>query len=168
MMTDRLYLRPFALTDAEDVYALNADPAVLRYTGDEPFASVAAARAFLETYDQYERYGYGRWAVIDHVHGRFLGWCGLKYHPAEEETDLGYRFHRRYWGRGYATEAGRACVRYGLGKLGLPTIVGRVATANAASVRVLEKCGLRYWKPFLFDGQPGHYYRIDAGDPMAW
>lgn len=167
-MTRRLLLRPFTLTDAEDFYALNADPAVLRYTGDEPFASVAAARAFLESYDAYARHGYGRLAVIEQATGHFLGWCGLKYHSETGETDLGFRFHRRYWGRGYATEAGRACVRYGFEVLGLPAIVGRVEQANPASIRVLQKCGMQYWKSFSFNGRPGAYYRIEAGGTMAW
>ena len=72
------------------------------------------------------------------------------------------RFFRRYWGRGYATEAARACLDYGFRILRLKRIVGRVMRENAASVRVLEKIGLEFWKEFDFMEHPGLYFRKDA------
>jgi len=131
----------------------------LRYTGDRPFESIAEARAFLDSYDVYERYGYGRWAVVRRFDENCLGWCGLKYSPESGETDIGFRFFRKYWGQGYATEAAQACLDYGLQKLGLEQIVGRAMQSNRASVRVLEKIGMRYWKYFDFNNQAGVYYR---------
>jgi ribosomal-protein-alanine N-acetyltransferase len=164
--TPRLLLREFGLADAAALFALNNDPEVLRYTGDLPFASVAAARAFVESYEQYAAYGYGRWAVLLKETSEFLGWCGLKHRPEIPETDLGYRFFRRHWGQGYATEAARACARYGLENLRLPQLVGRVMLGNPASIRVLENAGFSYWQLLDFDGQPGAYYqrlREEAG-----
>lgn len=168
LATPRLALREFAPADAPGLLALNADPEVLRYTGDAPFADLAAARAFIAGYDQYARYGYGRWAVLHRPTGEFLGWCGLKFHPETGATDLGFRFHRQHWGQGYATEAARVCARYGLETLALPQLLGRVMQANAASIRVLENVGFRYWQPLDFDGQPGACYRLNsAGWPWT-
>ena len=56
---------------------------------------------------------------------------------------MGYLLSRRVWGRGYATEAARAAVRYGFEVAGLQAIIGLVHPENAASIRVLEKCGMK-------------------------
>ena len=164
--TPRLLLREFGEEDAPHFFELNEDPEVVRYTGDPPFASVEEARQFLLNYDQYRKYGYGRWAVLlkpQDAKGipTWIGWCGLKYIPELEETDIGFRFYRRYWGQGYATEAARACLDYGFGPLGLNRIVGRAMEENGASVRVLEKIGLEFWKEFDFMEHPGLYFRKD-------
>ncbi|MEZ4687860.1 MAG: GNAT family N-acetyltransferase [Bacteroidia bacterium] len=75
-------------------YELNADPEVIRYTGDPPFGSVEEARKFIEEYDAYAKHGIGRWAVIEEEMGDFIGFCGLKKHD-DGEVDLGYRLRRR-------------------------------------------------------------------------
>ncbi|QDF01498.1 GNAT family N-acetyltransferase [Myxococcus xanthus] len=159
MQTPRLLIREFIPADAESFYLLNADPEVIRYTGDEAFADIAAAREFLRGYDHYEKYGFGRWAVIRKEDGEFLGWCGLKYSPEVDECDVGFRFFTKHWNRGYATEAARASLDYGLSHLQMKTIVGRAMKANTASVRVLEKIGMVYWKAMAFHGDEGVVYR---------
>jgi RimJ/RimL family protein N-acetyltransferase len=143
--TQRLILREFMLTDAADLFALNADPEVMRYTGDKPFATLAEAEALIKGYQCYRTDGYGRWTVVRSDDGAVLGWCGSRM-QASGEVDLGYRLHRMFWGQGYATEAGIVCVRIGFEQFNLPRIIGRVARANMGSIRVLEKCGLHYWK----------------------
>ena len=75
--------------------ALNGDPTVIRYTGDEAFADYAAALAFLQSYDHYRRHGFGRWAVIMRDSGQFAGFCGLRMDPRTGRVDLGFRFHHR-------------------------------------------------------------------------
>lgn len=161
LQTTRLTLRELTAADAENFYTLNADPEVIRYTGDGAFESVAAAKEFLENYSHYKEYGFGRWAVIRKEDGAFLGWCGLKYSPESDEHDIGFRFFREYWGQGYATEAAQACLDYGFGTLGLTTILGRAMKANAASVKVLEKIGMAYWKEMDFHGDAGVIYKIE-------
>ena len=160
--TPRLLLREFRVEDAPYFFELNEDPKVVQYTGDLPFASLEEARRFLQGYDQYEKYGYGRWPVLRKITvPTWIGWCGLKYIPELDETDIGFRFFRRYWGQGYATEAARACLDYGFRQLELQRIVGRAMKDNIASVRVLEKIGLEFWKEFDFMEHPGLYFRKD-------
>ncbi len=156
--TERLYLREMVPEDAENAYLLNLDPEVVRYTGDEPFSSIEEARTFLQNYDHYRKYGFGRWAVIRKSDGEFLGWCGLKYTPEPDEYDIGFRFFRRYWNMGYATEAAKACLELGFSKFGMRQIVGHVMLGNRASARVLEKIGLRYQAPYAFDDEEGEVY----------
>ena len=159
--TERLYLREMTVDDAENFYNLNTDPEVIRYTGDKPFVNIEAARIFLENYDQYKKYGFGRWTVNRKSDNEYLGWCGLKYIAEYDEIDIGYRFFRKYWNMGYATESARPCIDLGFTKFKLKVIVGRAAKANIASIRVLEKIGLRYLKSYDFHGQEGVVYIIE-------
>ena len=153
--TPRLLLREFTPEDAEHMYQLNLDPEVIRYTGDVAFSSIEAAHDFLSRYDVYERHGMGRLAVLRREDDRWLGWCGLKYHPEEDMVDLGFRFFRRFWGQGYATESGRASLEYGFRTKRLKEISGQVVKVNFGSLRVLEKLGFSDWQPYDFDGMEG-------------
>jgi ribosomal-protein-alanine N-acetyltransferase len=74
----------------------------------------------------YEKYGYGRYAVILKETDEFIGFSGLKYLEELNEVELGYRFLRKCWGKGIATEAGRPFIEYGFGELGLKKIIGLV------------------------------------------
>ena len=157
----RLYLRELTEDDAENFYDLNLDPDVLQYTGDSIFESIDDARFFLHNYTNvYRKTGMGRWAVIRKEDDAFLGWCGLKYSEDTKETDLGFRFFKKYWGHGYATEAAKACVALGFSTLGLSFIIGRAMEANSASVRVLEKAGFTFYQFFDFEGEDGVVCRI--------
>ena len=146
LQTERLYLRPLTLADAADYWPLVRDPEVLRHVGEAPCASLDAVRELLrdKPLADYAKHGYGRLAVTTREDGRFVGWCGLKYLPELGEVDIGYRFLRDCWGRGYASEAGAAVLRQGFGQLGLRRIVGLVVPDNLASARVLQKLGLRH------------------------
>jgi ribosomal-protein-alanine N-acetyltransferase len=162
--TSRLIIREFELKDASGLFELNSHPEVLKYTGDPPFESIDQARAFVKGYDQYEKYGYGRWALVLRSNQKFIGWCGLKFHPDTAETDIGFRINHDHWDRGYATEAGRACIEYGFEKLHLKSIIGRVMRENTASVRVIEKLGMGSPVEFVFDEHPGLKYHISKSE----
>ena len=158
--TERLLLREFLPEDAHAMYLLNQDPEVIRYTGDPPFESEEDAATFLSDYKDYSANGFGRWAVIRKEDLAFIGWCGLKRHP-DQMVDIGFRFYQTEWGKGYATESAMATLDYGFNELGLDEIVGRAAKANLASIRVLEKLGMQYWKDAPCDGiEEAVYFRI--------
>lgn len=143
--TERLLFREFIEDDASLLYQLNLDPDVIRYTLD-PILDVEHARKILKEViiPQYSLYNYGRWAVHLKLDDEFIGWCGLKFLEELNEIDLGYRFMKKYWGQGYATEAAQATLNYGFRVLKLDRIVGRALPGNIASIKVLEKCGMKY------------------------
>ena len=157
--TERTLLRNLTEKDAENLYLLNLDPEVLKYTGDKPFENIAEARLFLKAYDQYEKYRVGRLAVIDKKTDIFIGWCGLKFSLEAKEYDIGFRFSREYWNKGYATETARKCLDYGFNDLKIDTILGRAMTANKASIKVLEKLKMTFKQHFDFDGEEGVIYQ---------
>jgi len=159
--TDRLLLRTFTIEDAPLIYNLNLDPEVIRYTLD-PIRDIEHAREVLEKtiLPQYALYNHGRWAVHTKPGMEFIGWCGLKARPERNEIDLGYRFIKSAWGKGYATEAAYACIQYGFEKLRLQRIIGRAMPGNKESLRVLEKCGMTYTGDEVVDGHPAKTYEI--------
>jgi RimJ/RimL family protein N-acetyltransferase len=151
--TDRLLLRTFTEDDASLLYELNRDPEVTRYTCD-PMFDLAQAKKVLDEVilPQYALYNLGRWATHLKANLEFIGWCGLKCRPDEKEIDLGYRFMKKFWGKGYATETALASLQYGFNKLNLEKIIGRALPGNLASIRILEKCGMQYQGEEFVDG----------------
>src|SRR4051812_25559837 len=95
--TKRLLLRQFLEEDAEAMYWLNADPEVIKYTGDPPFKDVAQSLDLIKNYSQYEKYKMGRLTLIVKETYEIIGWCGLKYHQDSDEVDIGYRLKRSAW-----------------------------------------------------------------------
>ena len=159
--TERLILREFEVTDAQKMWELNADLEVIKYTGDASFESIQQAKIFLESYPDYKTNGYGRWAVVLKENREFIGWCGLKLNE-ENITDIGFRFLRKEWNNGYATESSNAVLTYGFSQLGLDEIIGRSAIENKASIKILEKLNMKYWKNDTCDGiENAVYYRIN-------
>ncbi|MES2560790.1 MAG: GNAT family N-acetyltransferase [Bacteroidota bacterium] len=147
MQTERLYFREFTLDDAVLLYEMHQDPAITRYTADPiPWDSVERVVGILKDtiMPQYKN-KMGRWAVHLKEGDTFIGWCGLK--KVGDEIDLGYRFKKQFWGKGYATEAAKGVLEYGV-KMELQNIVGRASIANVASVNVLKKIGLVYQKNY--------------------
>lgn len=157
--TERLILRTFTEDDGSLIYELNKDPDVTEYTGD-PVRDIEHARQILEQVilPQYALYNHGRWAVHVKSDFEFIGWCGLKARTERNEIDLGYRFMKSAWGKGFATEAAFACLKYGFEKLNLPRIVGRAMPQNIASLKVLEKCGMKYIGQEVVDDHPAITY----------
>lgn len=141
--TARLQHRAFTVEDAEAFHALNSNPEVMRFTHEPLLASVDAARQAIANYPDFREIGFGRWACIFKETGEIIGFCGLKFLPELDEVDVGYRFLPQYWGRGLATEACLASLEFGFGTLSLDKIIGLVLSENTASIRVLEKAGMR-------------------------
>lgn len=156
--TQRLILRHIdPVIDAKAMYELNADPLIMQNTGDAPFESVAATRTFFEGYKDYETYGFGRWAVVLKETNEVMGWCGLKQNP--EFIDLGYRLIGRYRGNGYATEAAKASLDYGFNQLQMTEIIAKAKKENTASINVMKKIGMLYWKQEMYNGFDTVFYK---------
>lgn len=162
--TKRLRLQEFSAADAIHLFELNNDPEVLKFTGDLPFDSIENAVKFLANYSNYKKDGFGRWAVYLKKDNRFIGWCGFRKNEGEW-IDLGFRFLKKEWGNGYATEAAKGCIEFGFNQLGIIEIVGRAVKDNLASIRVLEKVGMKYWKVGSCDDfENAAYFRIQNTD----
>ena len=143
LVGQRVVLRQWRAGDIEPFAAMNADPEVMEffpqpYSFDESLAILERLRQGID-----ER-GWGRWAVeIDH---QFAGLTGLA-EPAFEARftpciEIGWRFHRRFWGRGYAIEAARLALRFAFENLHLPEVVSFTARINGRSQRLMQRLGM--------------------------
>lgn len=143
--TDRLILRLQTYADAPSLVELNSDPDVVRYTGNGPLANEAEARKLLEdlVFPQWQKYKMGRFSVTL-KDGTFIGWCGLKFLKETNDVDLGYRFMKKYWGKGYATESSRAVLDYGFKTLNLDRIIATAMPENTDSLKVMQKLGMTF------------------------
>ena len=174
--TPRLVLRRFTEDDADNLFALDGDPEVMRYIGpfrlDGPDAYREQIRTRILPY--YARYaGYGSWAAAAKGGGAFLGWFhlrpGLDSRFAAEagyragDVELGYRFLRAAWGRGYATEGACALVRRAFAEPETTRVVASALSGNVASLRVMEKAGLQRVGTFRLPGyeQCGVKYALE-------
>jgi RimJ/RimL family protein N-acetyltransferase len=133
---------------------LDSDPEVTRYTSfGEPTPRERYEREILPRWFAYYEATplLGYWAAESRDGGEFLGWFHLRPDRFDAgEQELGYRFKRPAWGRGYATEGGRALVAHGFGPVGAEKISARTLARNAASRRVMEKCSLAWEREFVW------------------
>jgi RimJ/RimL family protein N-acetyltransferase len=142
--TERLIMRGWRESDLAPWAAMNADPEVRRYVG--PLLTFEQAAAWVLNYqDDLDRYGFGFWALEVRASGEFIGFTGLS--TADEEmpvtgVELGWRLARPAWAHGYATEAGRAVLRYGFDTMGLPEVVAVTMAGNARSQAVMRRIGM--------------------------
>jgi RimJ/RimL family protein N-acetyltransferase len=150
--TERLILRPFEPGDAEGLHAVHSDPSTFKYLGSPTPASLEETQARIERIrTRLKDRISGPWAVIEQASGRLIGDAGLQILEDGPDVELGYKLGPEYRGRGFATEAGRACLAYGFETLGLDRIVAVAWPENTASWRVMEKCGMTRVGP-------GHHY----------
>jgi RimJ/RimL family protein N-acetyltransferase len=154
--TERLLLRWFTFDDVDAFNELGTNPQVIRYVGNQPFASLEAAKETLAAapLHDYATYGYGRFVCVWKQTGQIIGWCGPKFLPDTGDVDLGYRFLPEFWGMGLATESALAAVEYARHQLGLERLVGWVHPDNVASARVLTKLGFSFDRRTAMAGSP--------------
>jgi ribosomal-protein-alanine N-acetyltransferase len=164
--TPRLYLREIIYEDAESLFEMDADPEVHRYLGNHPIQNIEKARASIAFIrQQYQDNGIGRLAIIEKQTDQFVGWGGFKLikeltNGHQKYFDLGYRFLKRYWHKGYATESTKEVINYGFDILKLSSIYAIADLENAASRHVLEKSGFKYINTFDYDATPHAWYEL--------
>jgi len=161
--TERLILREFTDADLDAYYLLGTDPDIIRYTHLK-FRDKEHALEILRTnpLHDYQTHGFGRNAVVLKTSGQVIGFSGLKYLPELQQVEIGYRLLPAYWGQGLATEAGRPLIRAGFERLKLPCIIGLVDPENGASVRVLQKLGMKYVDEVEYMGYRAARYAVEV------
>jgi len=155
--TGRMILRRFSLDDLQAFYQLASRPEIIRYAQSAPVASLEQARELMiaAPFHDYATYGYGRFACVWKETGEVIGFSGVKFVPEIGDTELGYRFLAEHWGKGLATEAGRASIEFARSDLGLKRLVAMVHPDNVASARVLAKLGFSVEKKLAYSGLEG-------------
>lgn len=166
LKTKRLTVRFTDPIHFEDILNLRSDPDVQRFTTQGPQSRQDVER-FMEMILLYQqKHAHGMASVFLNDSDEFIGQSGIfhiGHYDLQPEIEIGYRFHKRHWGKGYATEITNGLVDWGFENLDIDTIVAFVETENIASKRVLKKCGFQ----FIVLGQChyGHLERYEVYKP---
>ena len=144
--TERLILRRFSNDDAAFILQLLNEPSFLQNIGDKGVRTIADALEYIRTgpLASYERFGFGLYLVELKSTGERIGICGLIKRESLPDVDVGFAFLPSFWSKGYAFEAASAVVSYGGDVLKICRIVAITSPNNNASIKVLEKLGLRF------------------------
>ena len=142
--TPRLLLREIIYKDVQRIFLLDRNPEVMKYIGVKPVSRPEESEETIKNIrKQYQENGIARWAVIEKKSNLLIGWSGLKFlrepiNGYQEVYELVYRFLPEFWGKGYATEAGKAVLDYGFIELNLDVIYACVAIQNVGSDHILK------------------------------
>ncbi|WP_265427013.1 GNAT family N-acetyltransferase [Chryseobacterium sp. YIM B08800] len=145
--TKRLILRKLEEADYERLFLLDSNAEVMKYIGMPTLSKVEESKEVVKMImQQYEDNGVGRLAVIEKESELLIGWSGLKLNTSEVNGhknfyELGYRFLPEIWGKGYATESGKASLEYGFNDLKAEIIYAYAHCENLASNHILTKLG---------------------------
>lgn len=152
--TERLVLREMTTDDADLMLEMLNEPAFIKFVADRGVRTLRESADYIATkiVPSYAQFGFGFYIVQVKASGERAGMCGLIKREALEHVDVGFSILERHGGRGYATEAARALMQYGLTTLGLARIVAITAPGNVRSAAVLEKLGLRFQKMIQIPG----------------
>ena len=170
--TARLLLRRWQDDDLERLVALYGDPRVARFLSVDghPWPRERSVGAFEHFRGEWQEHGFGPWAATDKHTGRWLGQIGLNElprWPGPDKIEVGWDLHPPVWGQGLATEGARAALGYGFEVVGLERIISTARADNAASRRVMEKCGQAFQEEFTHKGALVAWYAIDRTGWLA-
>jgi [ribosomal protein S5]-alanine N-acetyltransferase len=163
--TPRLLLRCFAPTDLDGLHLITRDPEVMRFIGDGHTLSRAeTGRNMAAIINAFQRRGFGRWALVVKETGALAGYCGFGLGSEEIGIELAYMLAQSEWGKGFATEAGAACLRYGFENLGLASIAALTRPENLKSRRVMERLKMKFVSDGSYHGYSCVRYSITRED----
>ncbi len=163
--TDRLIMCPHGLADYDDSFAMWSDSGVTRFIGGQPFTREEVWARLLRYAGHWTLLGFGYWAVRDKASGSFVGEVGFANFrraiepPLDDMPEVGWALVPATHGRGYATEAVRAALRWADAKWPAEDTACIVAPDNTASLRVAQKCGYVEWTQGAYKGKPTVHLR---------
>jgi len=156
-------MRPFAVDDIDDLHRLWVDPGVRKFLWDDQVIPRETAIAIVErSIESFVDHGFGFWAISFKNDPKLIGFGGLRHfteNGAESsEVEILYGVAPGHWGKGIATEAAGAVLRYGFEERELAHIYAGADPPNAASFRVIEKLGMKFARKTMVNGVETLYY----------
>jgi ribosomal-protein-alanine N-acetyltransferase len=142
--TARLQLRMLTPDDAESLYSIWSDPEVMKFIPIVIFRTREEVKQFIPmALERWEERSFGIFAVTLKETGQMMGYCGLQYLDETPEVEIYYGFLKDFWGKGFATEAAQAVLRFAFEEKKIENVAGITHLDNAASQKVLVKIGLK-------------------------
>jgi RimJ/RimL family protein N-acetyltransferase len=154
--TERLSLKIYTASDKNDLVRLFTDAEVMKYVGDGVMTEMQAEEWWEKLFHKFYPQGVNIWAVFTRENTEYIGHAGIYPRPIKKEDwEFVYFLARRAWGKGYATEIAKRIIEYGFKDLELPEVFTSVDSDHTASIRVMEKAGMKFLR-FEYD-EDGSY-----------
>lgn len=152
--TDRLVLRAFELDDFDALFEMLSHPEVMEYSLNGSMSKTEVREVLQKYIDNYNQDRIAMYAVVKKDDQSLIGICGIYKQLVDEihEYEIGYRLNRKYWGKGYATEAAIAVKQFGFNELQIDRFISIIEDNNVASKRVAIKNGMTVEKKTSFKG----------------
>lgn len=157
--TKRLGLRHIKKDDIDYLFELESDSEVQKFSSSGPKTYEQTEAVINEFISDYEKNGLPCFLLFDLVSGEFVGRAGFILWEAGD-IEVGYSFHKKFWGKGYATEVLELLLKWAQKNITTDYIGACSEAGNIASLRVLEKCGMEYYKSDTEHGIEYRFYRI--------
>lgn len=160
--TERLTLRKMTEADAEPLFDIFSDPVAMRFFG-VIFDRSRMHRWVQDNLKHQHEFGFSLYSVVLKDGGEVIGDCGLETDEIEGEliVGIGFDFRRSFWGKGYATEAAKAVLKYGFDQFDFDCIRGWIDPENVPSRRVAERIGMKMERSVVRGGKTYALYKID-------
>lgn len=163
LATERLMFRDWTAADLAAFHAICADRSVMQFVGDgEPWSTERAEQFIRHACEMSQTLGFCQWPVIHKETSTLIGFCGFV--PTDDGAEIGWRLAKESWGQGLATEAARAVLKHGFETLGFQRVIATVQSPNLASIRVVEKLGMKAESRFPRNGREVILFSIKNND----
>ena len=163
--TERLTLRPISNDDLAATHRVFDDPAVRRYLWDDrPVSLEATASVVQASARDFSERGVGLFGVRLRGAEELVGLCGLRWEDGIGDMEIIYCLLPELWGRGLATEAAEACLRFAFEEVRLERVMAGADEPNAASLRIIEKLGMRFVGRILPAALEAPYFVFNRAD----
>jgi ribosomal-protein-alanine N-acetyltransferase len=160
--TERIVLTPWQVSDWNALRPIATDVQVMRYiTGGVPWTDERIQSFVTRQVELFSERGFCRWKLLVKPTEEMIGFCGVGFWRDAPDPEIGWWLARKYWGRGLTTEAARVALQDAFERVGLDRIISIARPENTASIRVMEKLGLKLECEFKNDGVSLVRYSID-------
>lgn len=145
--TERLLLRMFEARDLDSAFRLFNDEEVQKYLSPENRRTRERMKVTLQNFvKRWRERGFGLWCVSEKSGDKMYGYCGFQHFDETPDAEVLFAFFKDFWGKGFATEAAKACLKFGFEELHFEKVFAATHPENTASVGVLEKIGMTFEK----------------------
>jgi len=165
----RLRFEPFADSHFDGLYAMNADPEVMRYITGRPDTPEETRAAIARVQGRWAQWGYSWWSLIEHDTGELVGAACLQHlgHDAANPLEIGWRLRRDRWGRGLASEAARTILKHAFDVVAAPRVCAIRHPDNVDSRRVMDRLGMRHVGRQTWHDEEVEVHELSRADWLA-
>lgn len=159
--TQRILMRKPSTKDIKEFYEILKKNDVGQWLGIGKGMSFKEAEQYVnQIIKHWKQHNFGVWALINQSTEEMMGHCGLRYIDDTKDIEIIYLLDPKFWGNGYATEAGNAAKQFASNYLNIQNLIARVRTNNSKSKKVIDKLGFKFICDRDYNGRSLSYYKF--------